>query len=312
MAIIRKKTRINSGSKAPKKGSSINHYKKVDTSRKFNLKVIKKGIGNSLINKDKLKKINTSTIKAVERQYLKTRIPGFDDLFEHGIPQGNSVLVAGGAGCGKTIFCLQTLYNLVLQGKKCLYISFEESEQRLQEHMVDFGWDLKSLKAAGNLLILRKNPLLLSTNIEAMVAKAKGELMIDINEVLEIIPSGFAPEIIAVDSLSALASAFTPSEQGYRIFIEQLFRYFEQIKVTSFFITETEQVPQEYSRTGTEEFLADGVVVLYGIKQGNVRENAIEVLKMRGEHHQKKIVAMQILDKGLVVYPEQEVFGEIE
>ncbi|HLC52726.1 MAG TPA: ATPase domain-containing protein [Candidatus Nanoarchaeia archaeon] len=309
MAIVTKK--INPPQKILKKRSSLKQNKTAYTSKKSSFKKIEKGTGKSLINKKLSEKNKTPSLKTVERQYLKTGIPGFDDLFEHGIPHGNSVLVAGGAGSGKTIFCLQTLYNQVLQGRKCLYLSFEESEQRLHQHMEDFGWDLKSLKAGKNLLIIRKNPLLLSTNIEAMVAKAKGELMIDINEVLDIIPSGFAPEIIAVDSLSALAAAFTSSEQGYRIFIEQLFRYFEQIKLNSFFITETEQVPKKYSKTGTEEFLADGVVVLYGIKQGNVRENAIEVLKMRGERHQKKIVALQITNQGLVVYPEQEVFGTI-
>jgi hypothetical protein len=33
---------------------------------------------------------------------------------------------------------------------------------------------------------------------------------------------------------------------------------------------------------------------------------------MRGESHQKKIVAMQITGKGIVVYPDQEVFGGLE
>ncbi len=62
-----------------------------------------------------------------------------------------------------------------------------------------------------------------------------------------------------------------------------------------------------------EEFLADGVVVLYNIQKGDIRENAIEVLKLRGAKHLKKIVAMQIVDdKGIVVYPEQEVFGGLE
>ena len=77
-------------------------------------------------------------------------------------------------------------------------------------------------------------------------------------------------------------------------------------------ITETEQIPKIFSTSGVEEFLADGVIVLYAIKRGNIRENAIEVLKMRGEKHQKKIVALQINDNGITVYPEQEVFGGVE
>ena len=43
-----------------------------------------------------------------------------------------------------------------------------------------------------------------------------------------------------------------------------------------------------------------------------MRESAVEILKLRGAPHQKKIVAMQIRDgKGMIVFPEQEVFGKV-
>ena len=244
-------------------------------------------------------------------EYVLTGIPGFDALLDQGIPKGTSVLIAGGTGTGKTIFCLQTLFNAAKNGEKCIYLSFEESEERLKKHMTDFGWNWQELEKKGLLKIVRKEPFSMTASIEAMLAKAKGELLIDINEVLEIIPKGFEPSIIAIDSITAIAAAFGKKEEGYRIFIEQLFKYFESLKVTSLFISETEQMPTIFSSSGTEEFLADGVIVLYAIKQGNIRENAIEVLKIRGAKHQKKIVAMQITDKGIEVYPEQEVFGKI-
>ncbi|HIH10855.1 TPA: AAA family ATPase [Candidatus Woesearchaeota archaeon] len=242
-------------------------------------------------------------------EFIKTGIPGFDELFEHGIPRGNSVIIAGGAGSGKTIFCLQTLFKHASEGEKCLYMSFEESEERLMHHMEDFGWDPHPLIKKGNLLIKRFNPFDITRSVDALLMKAKGELLIDVEPI--IFPEGFIPDIIVLDSLTAIASAFTGKEDSYRIYIEQLFRFFEQVKATSLLITETEQVPKMFSSTGVEEFLADGVIVLYAIKRGNIRENAIEVLKMRGEKHQKKIVALQISDAGITVYPEQEVFGGV-
>jgi len=38
-------------------------------------------------------------------------------------------------------------------------------------------------------------------------------------------------------------------------------------------------------------------------------KNAIEILKMRDEKHQKKIVTMQITEKGIKVYPKREISG---
>ena len=245
----------------------------------------------------------------VQKERVKTGVPGFDDLFSKGIPAGCSVLVAGGAGSGKTIFCLQTLINKANEGKKCYYMSFEESEDRLIEHMEEFGWSPRELIKKGKLKLQRMNPFDITRNVDALLAKQKGELLIDIDPV--ILPEDFKPDFVAIDSLTAIASAFTGKEDSYRIYIEQLFRFFEKLGSTNFLITETEQIPKIFSQTGVEEFLADGVIVFYNFKRGDVRENAIEVLKMRGEKHQKKIVAMQITNEGIVVYPEQEVFSEM-
>ena len=250
------------------------------------------------------------TKKKVEKgNVIFTGVPGFDELLNDGIPKGSSILVAGGAGSGKTIFCLQTLAHHAMKGKKCLYMSFEEKESRLIDHMKDFGWDADALIKKGNLKIQRFNPFDITRNVDALLAQQKGELLIDIDPI--IIPKDFKPDFIALDSLTAIASAFTGKEESYRIYIEQLFRFFEKINSTSLLITETEQIPKIFSKTGVEEFLADGVIVFYNLKHGNVRENAIEMLKLRGAGHQKKIVAMQITSSGIVVYPEQEVFSEI-
>lgn len=245
------------------------------------------------------------------REYVRTGVPGFDDLFDSGIPKGNLMIVAGGAGSGKTILCLQTLIDNAREGKKCLYMTLEESEDRLVQHMEDFGWNASELVKKGNLKIFRMNPFDITRNVDALLAKQKGELLIDIEPV--ILPDDYKhPDFIVIDSLTAISSAFTGKEESYRVYIEQLFRFLEKTGATGFLITETEQIPKIFSPTGVEEFLADGVIVIYNLKHGNVRENAIEVLKLRGAGHQKKIVAMQITPAGIVVYPEQEVFSDIE
>ncbi len=241
--------------------------------------------------------------------YIKTGVPGLDELFSDGIPKGYAILVAGGAGSGKTLLCLRVLSYHAEQGKNCLYMSFEESVERLTAHMDAFGWGTDCIKK-GNLMIKRFNPFEITRSVDALLMKAKGELLIDVDPI--IFPENFKPDIIVVDSLTAIASAFIGKEDSYRIYIEQLFRFFEKAGATAFMVTETQQIPTIYSTSGVEEFLADGVIVLYNMKHGNVRENAIEVLKLRGAKHVKKIVAMSITEKGVVVYPEQEVFGGVD
>ncbi len=246
--------------------------------------------------------------KSVSQKWIRTGVKGLDELFTEGIPKGTSVLVAGGAGSGKTILCLEILNHATTNGEKGLYISLEESEFRLKKHMHDFGWEPENLEKKGLLKIRRAKPFIIAREVEALLAKEKGDLKMNVEEIGELVPKDFKPQWIVIDSLTALASAFKDEETTYRIYIDQLFKYLERLGATSFLISETEQMPTKFSKTGVEEFLADGVIVLYQIKHENIRENAIEVLKLRGGGHQKKIVAMQILsEKGVVVYPEQEV-----
>lgn len=245
-----------------------------------------------------------------QREYVKTGILGLDALLERGIPKGNGVLIAGGAGSGKTIMGLQMLANACKRGEKCLYMSFEESEERLREHMEDFGWDAKEYEKKGLLLIKRQCLFDIARSIDALLEKAKGDLLIEVDPV--ILPANFNPSLVVVDSVTAIASAFTSKGDTYRSYIEQIFRFFEGKHANTFFISETKEIPTVFSPTGVEEFLADGVIVLYNIRHGNTRENAIEVLKMRGAKHKKRIVAMQIIEgRGIEIYPDQEVFGEI-
>jgi KaiC/GvpD/RAD55 family RecA-like ATPase len=244
------------------------------------------------------------------REFLMTGIPGFDELFDYGIPRKSNIIIAGGAGTGKTIMCLQMLANAAARGEKCLFMSFEESEERLVQHMKDFGWNPEELMRKGNLMIRKFSPYDVSRFIEAMVAKSKGELVIDVKPI--ILPAGFTPSLIAVDSVSSIASAFPGEPTGYRNYIERLFSYFQEIGATSFFVTETSQMPRTFSPTGAEEFLADGVIVLYSIMKGDIRENAIEVLKMRGAGHRKRVVAMRVTGgSGVEVFPKQEIFSDI-
>jgi KaiC/GvpD/RAD55 family RecA-like ATPase len=254
-----------------------------------------------------------------QKEYVKTGVAGFDDLFKHGIPKGSTVLIAGGTGSGKTNFCLQMLAIQASKGKKCYFMGFEEPEERLIEHMEDFGLDPQKLIESGNLKLKR---FLTSeiyyydtksgSDIQAMMTKEVDPLLMELEPLAITEDIGFKPDFIILDSLSAISSTFTGKEQSYRFYVERLFRFFEKIGSTTFLITETQQIPDIFSPTGVEEFLADGVIVFYNFRKENIRETAIEILKMRGEKHQKKIVAMKITDKGVKVYPDQEVFGSLE
>lgn len=260
--------------------------------------------------KEKLQQTQSApTIAISGKTHVGTGIDGIDQLFAKGIPRGSTTLVVGGPGSGKTIFCLQTLYEAAKAGEKVLYMTLEEDTERLRQHMKDFGWDITPLEKRGFFVIKKFNPMDITRQMDAMLEQVRGELLIDLKPLL--IPKDFEPDRVALDSLSAVAAALFEKEESYRLYLEQLFKLFNDIGSTAFLISETPDPTQKLSATGTEEFLADGVFIFYNVRTGNSRESAFEILKMRGASFKKQIVAMQIKENGIVVYPEQEVFTTI-
>ena len=251
-------------------------------------------------------------------QYIKTGIPGFDKLLRDGIPKGSNLLISGGPGSGKTIFCLQTLAYHASQGRNCLFISFEESEKRLIEHMDEFGLNPSQLINSGHLKINRylTSDVYYDENskddtVQAMMARESNQYTLDL-EPFVIGEEGFKPDIIVIDSLTAIASAFVGGDQKYRMYVDRLFRFFETIGSTNFLISEAMVKDNESQGTRAEDFLADGVIFFYNSRKHNIRESAVEILKMRGASHDKKIVALNITDDGIVVYPNQEAFSRYD
>ncbi len=265
--------------------------------------------------KEKEKQREKQAEKQKQDRFVKTYIPGFDNLLSQGLLSGSANLVEGGPGSGKTIFMLQLAKNYCEKGKKVLYMSFEEPEYRLRDHMRNFGTiDPEKYEKQGLLYIKRFNALDIARSVEALLSEAKKELLIDIQPVL--IPENFQPDIVLIDSLTSIGSAFSGEESRFRIYMEQLFRYLEGHKITSFLIRETAS-PTHVGNTFSEKgeavsFLSDGIIALYNVvyRDGS-RKRALEIIKMRGVEIKRAIVEFDIVrGKGIVVYPERNLKGD--
>ena len=74
-------------------------------------------------------------LKDVESKLLRTRvrtgIQGFDEMLQGGYFEGESSLIEGGSGTGKTLFGLSFLRDGVKRKEKCLYAGFNINKERM-------------------------------------------------------------------------------------------------------------------------------------------------------------------------------------
>lgn len=226
---------------------------------------------------------------------VPTGIEGLDEVMEGGLRLGTVNLVGGGAGCGKSILSMQYLVEGIRKYDEAgMYISFEENPEKIIQDFRSFGWDLKQYVADKKLIILYYTPEQVERFLES-----GGGIVRDLIETL-------AVKRMVVDSLTAFSLLF-PTELEKTKGILKLFDSIHDWGVTSLMTSEQEPNPSMHKST-VIEFQVDGVVLLYNIRKGDIRERSLEIFKMRATKHSAKIFPMQITDTGVTIYPEEPVF----
>jgi len=228
----------------------------------------------------------------VEIERVKTGIVGFDELVNGGFPKGNVILVSGATGCGKSTFGGQFVYNGAnMFDEAGVYVTLEEDIDKIIKNFSLYGWNLKKEIEKGRLLFIQpelyKYDVLLST-IEDAVDKIGATRLV-------------------IDSLSLVGMYFKDPFQIRKSLLE-FNRTIKRLGCTTLATSEVKEGTGELSTFGVEEFVVDGIVLLYLIKKENLFVRAITVRKMRGTAHSTRIHPLMMGANGLEVYPTEELF----
>ncbi len=224
---------------------------------------------------------------------VKTGIEGLDDLMEGGIPEDSVILLTGTCGTGKSTFAMQFLVEGAMNNEPGVYVSLEESIEGTLKEMKLFGWDVDEMVKNKMLLIVQPelyNFDALMTTIENAVDKVKAKRLV-------------------IDSASIIGMYFE-EEFKVRKALLDLSHMLKKLGCTTMFISEVKEASEGLSPHGVEEYVVDGVIVLYYIKKGNLYMRAISIRKMRSTDHSTKIHPIEIHSPGgIVVYSGEELFA---
>jgi circadian clock protein KaiC len=235
--------------------------------------------------------------EAVDDVLIKvpTGVRGFDEITGGGLPQGRPTLVAGGPGCGKTLFGLEFLVRGATQfGEPGVCISFEETEADLVKNVQSLGFDLRDLIAQEKILIDY-------VFIERREIMETGEydlegLFVRLADSIDTIGA----KRIVLDTIEALFSGF-PNEAILRAEIRRLFRWLKERGITA--VITAEKGKDTLTRHGLEEYISDCVIFLDHRVTSQVSTRRFRIVKYRGSIHGTNEYPFLIDEEGISILP---------
>ncbi len=220
---------------------------------------------------------------------LSTGVPALDTMFGGGIPEGDSVVVAGSSGTGKSILATQFIAEGLRQGEAGVIAVFEERPKEYTHRASTFGLDLNTAQSEGSLKILYLRPLDLSVDET-------------LHELLEAVQQTGAKRVV-IDSLMGFEMALAPA---FRLdFRESLYRLIATLTGIGVTVFSTMELPETFTEFRFSpymiSFLTDDIIRLRYVEIDGDLRSILVIVKMRGGKHSKQIREYEITDKGMVI-----------
>ena len=227
--------------------------------------------------------------KPAQRRQLSIGIPELDKMLGGGILEGDSLLVAGPSGTGKSALATQFIAEGLRCGEPGIMAIFEERPEGYTQRAATFGLNLQRAIQKGTLEALYLRPLDLSVD-ETM------------QEILDAIKRVGAKRLV-IDSLVGFEMALAP---GFRAdFRESLYRMIGALTGAGITILSTVEVEDNFTSLQFSHyaisFLTDDIIRLRYVEIDGQLRKVMVVIKMRGGNHSKDIREYVITNKGVVV-----------
>ena len=226
--------------------------------------------------------------KTIDR--MQTGIPGFDHLLDGGLLRGNSLLIEGPPGSGKSTFGVRILHEGVVQyHEPGLLITFEEFPKQVYAEAMSYGIDLRLMEDAGKLRVIWTTPQRI---LEGFTGK---------NDLIDKIIHELGVRRLVIDSITHFKRVST-SDVDLRELLLKILNNLKLRGINAILVKELER--QDDETIAFEEYLVDASMRVYNtsVSSGeNVR--FLEVRKTRGQSHISGRHPFRLTMTGLDVYP---------
>ena len=235
-----------------------------------------------------------------ERERCVTGIDGIDHILNGGVPRGNTVLVSGSVGTGKTSICIEFLVRGALFGENSLYLSVTEPTEKLLKNVIPFDFFDEKLMRQGKLQFIDLPKIYEKLGIDKEVVDMESARKLV--ETIGGIVDEHRVRRLVLDSVTSVCYGLRDQER-IRDFLLRLGATLSAKGTTSLLVSEISSSDHGYSRWGVEEALTDGVIVTGNLERRGDLLRTLQVVKMRGTTHSRAKYVLDLTTSGVLLVP---------
>ena len=227
--------------------------------------------------------------RPAEGRRLSTGVPGLDALMGGGIPTGNSMLVTGPSGTGKSVLAAQFIAEGARHGEVGLVVLFEQAHAKYLRWAANLGIDLERLSGEElvHIMPLQRVDLAPDEAIQLIWQEVQQRQV----------------RRVVIDSLTGFEVTVTPSHRDeLRQALYRLVEGLAAIGLTVVMTMETVEVSTDLLMSNRLiSFLADNNIIQRYVEIGGRFERVLTVIKMRNSAHSYELRRFEVTGQGLVV-----------
>ena len=225
--------------------------------------------------------------QAVTTENLASDLPALDALLGGGVARGNSTLIIGAPGTGKSSLATKFVAAAAERGQTAAMFIFDESLHTLVTRAASLGLDLQKHIDSGKLFVTPVDPAEL----------APGEFAYLIRHAVE--KDGAV--LVVIDSLNGYLNAM-PEERFLTIQLHEMLSYLGQLGVATLMIAAQQGLIGSRMESPVDAtYLADSVILLRFFEAAGEVRQAISVIKKRGGAHERTIREFKLEDGAIHV-----------
>ena len=213
---------------------------------------------------------------------ISSGVEKLDEILNGGFYKGSITLIAGHTGTGKTTMGIFFTYKNAAEGRRAVFLSFEESESSILRAMRNYGLNYEEVK--DNLIV------------ESLIPEAHSpvEFFVKISQIIEDVQ----PEVVFIDSFSSIQEHMDKEE------LRKMIRYLQlTVKRKKIALCTTLNLAGDMKSLPATNLstLADNIILLWTEIKEEVMSRKLLILKTRASNHSRKVYSYEITNRGIEI-----------